>query len=35
MSDAPHPTDPAVMYGVIPYLAMAGRGAVLQPAAQA
>jgi PhnB protein len=27
MSDAPIPTDPAVMNGVIPYLAMAGRAA--------
>jgi uncharacterized glyoxalase superfamily protein PhnB len=27
MNDAPRPTDPTVMNGVIPYLAMAGRAA--------
>jgi PhnB protein len=27
MSNAPHPSDPSVMNGVIPYLAMAGRAA--------
>ena len=27
MSNAPHPTDPAVMNGVIPYLLMVGRAA--------
>ena len=27
MSDAPHPADPAVMNGVIPYMTMAGRTA--------
>lgn len=27
MSDAPHPADPAVMNGVIPYMTMAGRAA--------
>lgn len=27
MSDVPHPLDPAVMNGVIPYMTMAGRAA--------